>query len=88
MGIFTVPAYVITMSLVLAAGSKEQALIVMDNERECVKLEKIIENDFLMLREAEKNMDMAAIEPRITLDSVKCWVIEVPINANQAREQL
>ena len=85
MSIFTVPAFIVTMSLVLISGSNEQALIVMDNERECVKLEKIINNDFLMLREAEKNMDIAAIEPRIKLDSVKCWVIEVPINANQAK---
>ena len=85
MSIFTVPAYIITMAVVLVSGEKEQALVVMDSERECVALEKIIDNDFLMLREAEKNMDMAAIEPRIKLDSVKCWVIKVPINANQAK---
>ena len=88
MSIFTVPAFIIAISVITAAGQQEQAVIVMDNYKACDNLEKIIDNDFLMLREAEKNMDGEEIQDRTRLNSVKCWVIDVPIQANEAREQL
>lgn len=85
MSIFTVPAFIVVIAAVTALGVEEQAVIVMDNHEQCDALEKIIDNDFLMLREAEKDMDEEDIEPRTTLNSVRCWALDVPINAQEAK---
>jgi len=86
--IFTVPAFIIVISVITAVGQQEQAVIVMDSVQECDRLEKIIDNDFLLLREAEKDMDGEELVPRIHLNSVKCWAVDIPLNAREARENL
>ena len=88
MGIITVPAFIIVVSGILSNGVQSQAVAVMDNLKSCNNLQKIIEKDFFLLREAEKAMKPENIKPRTHLNSVKCWSIKVPINGQQVREQL
>jgi len=83
--ILTVPAFILVMAAHSAAGEAHQAVAVMKDYDSCNNLELIIRNDFLQLRIAEKKLreEGKPVEPRTTLDSVKCWSIEVPFIGGQ-----